>query len=239
MDPSSGARSFKGTIFHVWKGNRPCRIYVADGRVYFIRRVVEIDPGTAGVLGSHIADIIDARIEPKGQYVSYGKNAGRWHFTRRGDAKETVVLLESPDDASQAVVMLSGVLGQSMPRTDRERSPDLVTDHPRPSEDADVVNALQSLTQLLGERAPAGWQKVRCEVRVAPPGHPTPLEIVISDGDRPDEHRAVVEPAIYQAAMRLARKLSPSVRTFPGVVIEMTRLDQSRWHHDMKVMNTQ
>jgi hypothetical protein len=148
MNSTSGSQSFKGTIFLVWKGNRPCRIYVSDGRVDFIRRVVGIDAGAAAVLGSQfgllgglaaglagaakaktsadfvrdddpappdrllskhadnfaipVSDIIDPKIEPPGKYTSYGKNAGRWHFTRRGDAKETVVLFESPDDARQA-----------------------------------------------------------------------------------------------------------------------------------------
>jgi hypothetical protein len=41
-------------------------------------------------------------------------NAGRWHFTRRGEAKETVVLLESPADASRAVSLLGGVLGNRL-----------------------------------------------------------------------------------------------------------------------------
>src|SRR5262245_41057060 len=53
MNPTSGAQSFKGTIFYVWKGNRPCRIYVADGQVYFIRRAGSaISPGAAAVIGS-------------------------------------------------------------------------------------------------------------------------------------------------------------------------------------------
>jgi hypothetical protein len=89
---------------------------------------------------------------------------------------------------------------------------------------------MQKLTQLLGEQTPAAWQKVRCEVRVAPPGSPGALEIVIGDGNRPAERRPVVHPSIYQAAARVARKLSPSVSAFPGLVIEMTRLDQGRWH---------
>jgi hypothetical protein len=307
MDPTSGAQCFNGTIFHVWKGNHPCRIYVAGGQVYFIRRVVSgINPGTAAVMGSQfgmlgalaaglanvakaktsddfvrdddptppdrlvskhadnyaipVSDIIDARIEPKGKYTSYGKNAGRWHFTRRGDAKETVVLLESPADASRAVFLLGGVLGsrlrndvgivgtpategatasQSARRTNRETASDLVTDFARPSEDADIGDATRNLIRLLGEQAPAAWQKVRCDVRAAPPGSPGALEIVIGDGNTPDERRPTVGTPIYQAAARVARKLSPSVSAFPGLVIEMTRLDQSRWHTNATLMDQQ
>src|SRR5262249_44110476 len=44
--------SFKGTVFQVWKGNRPCRIYVTDKQVYFIRRFVAIDPATGAGIGS-------------------------------------------------------------------------------------------------------------------------------------------------------------------------------------------
>ena len=307
MDPTSAPQCFNGTIFHVWKGNRPCRIYVAEGQVYFIRRAVGgIDPGTAAVIGSQfgllgglavglagiakaktsadfvrnddprppdqllskhadnyaipVSEIIDARIEPKGKHTSYGMNAGRWHFTRRGEAKETVVLLESPADAGRAVFLLGGVLGsrlrneagivgalaiegaaasQSARPTDREAVSDLVTSLALPAEHADVVDAVQSLTQLLGEQAPAAWQKVRCEVRAAPPGSPGALEIVIGDGNGPDERRPTVHAPIYQAAARVARKLSPSVRTFPGLVIEMTRLDQSRWHINATLVDKQ
>lgn len=303
MNSTSGSQSFKGTIFLVWKGNRPCRIYVSDGRVYFIRRVVGIDAGAAAVLGSQfgllgglaaglagaakaktspdfvrdddptppdrllskhadnfaipVSDIIDPKIEPPGKYTSYGKNAGRWHFTRRGDAKETVVLFESPDDARQAVLLLGGVFGSRLrneagivaaeapdaaftwpaART-TDHGSDLVTDLPVPLEQAAVVDAMKSLTQLLSERAPAGWQKIRCEVRPAPPGRARALEIITAYSDRPDERRSVEDPEVYLAAMRLARTLSASVSTFPGVVIEMTRLDQGGWHNHVRLMNT-
>jgi len=281
---------FNGTIFHVWKGNQPCRIYVAGGQVYFIRRAVAgIDPGKAAIIGSQfgligglavglanvakaktsadlvrdddttppdqlvskhadnyaipVSDILEARIEPQGKYVSYGKNAGRWHFTRRGDAKETVVLLESPADASRAVVLLGAVLGSRLRNdagegTADETAFDVVAGVALPSDRADVVSALQNLTQLLGEQAPAAWQHVRCDVRVAPPGSPGALEIVIGDGNLPDERRPVVPPPIYQAAARVARKVSPSVKTFPGLVIEMTRLDQKRWQTSATLMDT-
>src|SRR5262249_24508075 len=146
MDASS-PHSFKGTIFHVWKGNHACRIYVTDGQVYFIRRAAGFNPGAAAVFGSKfgllgglavglagaasarrsdlvrdddpthpdqllskhadnyaipVSDIVDPKIEPEGKYMSYGKNAGRWYFTRRGETKETVVLLDSPADVSRA-----------------------------------------------------------------------------------------------------------------------------------------
>jgi hypothetical protein len=220
MAPTPDALSFNGTVFHTWKGNRPCRIYVASGQVYFIRRAVALDAGKATppeqLLSKHadnyaipVADILDARMEPKGKHVSYGPNAGRWHFTRRGDQKETVVLLETPADASRAASLLSEVLAS---QSDEETDPDM-----------------EHLRQVLGEEAPPTWRKLRCEVRVAPPGSAGALEIVLINGDQPDERRPTVHPPAYQAAMRVARKLSPSVRTFPGLVIEMTRLDQKRW----------
>jgi hypothetical protein len=46
----------------------------------------------------------------------------------------------------------------------------------------------------------------------------------------------VEDPEVYLAAMRLARTLSASVSTFPGVVIEMTRLDQGGWHNHVKLL---
>lgn len=205
-----------------------------------------------------VSDIVDPKIEPEGKYMSYGKNAGRWYFTRRGETKETVVLLDSPADVSRAVFLLgslfgsrlrneAGIVGTPAPNarspshaarpTDRGAGPDLVTDLPLPPEHADVVNAMQSLTHLLGQRAPAAWQKVRCEVRTASRDNSRPLEIVIGDGDRPDELRPDVDPAIYEAAMRLARTLSTSVRTFPGLAIDMTRLDQGRWRNNVKLMD--
>jgi hypothetical protein len=281
MMPPSATQSFKGTIFHTWKGNRPCRIYVTGGHVYFIRRFVPIESGAAAVVGSQfgllgglavgiagavkaktspdfvrdddpsppdqlvskhadnhsipVTDIVDSRIEPAGSYVSYGKNAGRWHFTRRGDAKDTVVLLESEEDASQAARLLNSVPERSEADVVGVRSPEVAPENSLFSERADVADAVQTLTQLLGDRAPAGWLKVRCEVRAASPGQPGPLEITIANGDIPDE-RVSAEPAIAQAATRLARKVSPSVRTFPGLVIEMTRLDHGRWQQTARLM---
>lgn len=255
MHQSSAPPSFKGTIFHTWKGNHPCRIYVADGQVYFIRRAATgISPGTAAVIGSQFgllgglavglagaakaktqsddfvrdddptppqqlikkhpenysipfADIVDSKIEPKGKHVSYGPNEGRWHFTRRGDAKETVVLLESQDDANQAVTLLGSLKGSG----------------------ADQVDEMQSFTRLVEDQVPTEWRDVICEVRVAAPGAGRALEIVIANADRPDERRPMDDAAIYQAAMRLARKLSPSIRSFPGVSVEMKRLPEGGW----------
>jgi hypothetical protein len=299
MEPGSGPLSFKGTLFYVWKGNRPVRIYVADGRVYFIgRKVGGINPGTAAALGGQFGligglaaglagaakmksspdlvddddpappaqllakhadnyalaapDIVDPRIEAKGKVISFGPNAGRWHFTRKGDEKETVVLFETPDDASNAVYVLAGLLGSRLrnetdivgrapapPRPTARMAPpgsgtDIITNIPIPKEQLDIVNATQSLTALLAARGPAGWQKIRCEVRPAGPGSPKPLEIVVGEGDalRPDS-----DPAVYDAAIRLARKLSTSIKTFPGVAIEMTRIDQDRWQNNMRLMD--
>src|SRR5262245_53222832 len=180
MDPYS----FKGTIFHVWKANQPCRIYVTGGRVYFIRRpAAAMKPGAAAVLGSQfgligglavglaraasarrsdlvqdndltppdellskhadnyaisVSDILDSKIDLKGKYMSYGSNSGRWHFTRRGEAKETVVLMESPADARQAAILLGGPppdASSAAPSNDGSES-DLVTDLPLPPEHA-------------------------------------------------------------------------------------------------------
>jgi hypothetical protein len=159
MDPMSVVGSFKGTIFHKWKGNQPCRVYVESGRVYFIRRSAGIDPGTAAVLGSQfgllgglaaglvsaakakspdlvrdddptppeqllskhadnfviaVSEIVSPKIEAKGKLMPYGKNEGRWHFTRRGEAKETVVLLDTPADAKQAISLLGGLFGSEL-----------------------------------------------------------------------------------------------------------------------------
>jgi len=278
---------FKGTIFHTWKANCACRIYVADGQIYFIRRAAGIPPGTAAVIGSQfgllgglavglagaakakradlvrdddgtppeqllskhadnyavpVSDILDSRIEPKGKYMSYGPNAGRWHFTRQGDTKETVVLLESPADASRAVSVLGGALGSGL-RNDSgvagSTGSDLMTDVPLPPDHADVVKAMQGLTQILGEQAPTAWQKVHCQVRAASPNSPKALEIVIGNDEQLDQQHPTEDLTIYWAAMRLAQKLSPSVRSFPGLVIEMTRLDQGKWRNNVKLMDKQ
>jgi len=69
---------------------------------------------------------------------------------------------------------------------------------------------------------------------------PVPQEqadIVIDHGDQSGTGRPAVDSDIDQAAMRLARKLSTSIRIFPGVVIEMTRIDQGRWRNNMKLMD--
>jgi len=297
--------SFNGTIFHVWKGNHPCRIYAADGKVYFIRRIVGpgIAPGTAAVMGAQfgligglaagiagaakaktsadfvrdddhtppaqlvskhtdnhaipVADIIDPRIEAQGKFMSYGRHFGRWHFTRRGEDKETVVLFDSPDDVQYAVFLLgaafgsrlkneSGVAGAQPPDVEfpshftREAEPgsgtDLITNMPLPADQADVVAAMQNLTKLLGERTAAGWKTIRCEVRAAPRGAGRALEIVIADGDNPDDRLADVDADIYTAAMRLARKMSTSISTFPGLVVAMKYLGDGRWHINTQVM---
>jgi hypothetical protein len=253
MDESSGPDSFNGTIFRVWKGNQPCRIYVTDRQVYFIRRTGRIPAGTPAppdqLLSTHtdnyaipVSDFIDPRIEPAGKYMSYGKNDGRWHFTRRGDAKETVVLFESAADMKHAASVLAGVLGTRARsdgdgRTASASTSELVTGVPLPPEQAEVVAAIQNLTQRLANHASAGWQKVHCEVRAASAFSPRPLEIVVADGDPPGECRPTDNPAIYQAAMALAQKLSSSLTTFPGLVIEMTRLEQGGWHNRVKLMD--
>ena len=188
------------------------------------------------------SDIIDPRIEPKGKAISFGPNAGRWHFTRRGDEKETVVLFESPDDASHAVFLLGRLFGSRLRNNSdiagRDADTDIVTSIPLPPEQAEIVKAMSALTRLLGERAPAEWQKLRCEVRAAPRESARPLEIMIGDGDRPDGLRPDSDPAVYDLAIRLARKLSTSIRTFPGVAIVMERLEQGRWHVNTKLMDT-
>jgi len=279
-------QSFKGTVFHVWKANQPCRVYVTDRQIYFIRRAAGIAPGSAAVIGSQfglvgglavglaaarakkpefvrdddpappdqllskhaenfaipVSEIIGSRFEPAGKYFSYGKNSGRWHFTRRGDAKETVVAMESPADAKHAASMIDGVLGGGRsphePRgTDRISESDLVTDLPLPPEQAEVVGAMQGLTRLLGERLPASWQSVCCEVRVASSSDARPLEILIGKGDRQNDRHPSVEPAIHESAMRLVRTLTTSVSTFPGIAIQMTRLDQGKWHINAKLMD--
>jgi hypothetical protein len=189
--------------------------------------------------------------------MAFGKNDGRWHFTRRGDAKETVVLFESPADAGLAVFALGGVLGSRLRNESgiagvpppevaafsvpdrwnvRERDGELVTDHPPPPEQAEAVNAMRDLTRLLAGQASGNWQKIHCEVRVAPPDSPRPLEILLGQGERPDL-RPATDPAIDQAAIRLARTLSSSLTRFPGVIIEMTRTDQATWRNHVKLMD--
>src|SRR5262249_38070452 len=114
---------------------------------------------------------------------------------------------------------------------------EIVTDLPLPPEQAAIVTAMQSLTQLLNEQAPADWQTIRCDVRAAPQGSPRPLEIAIDNGNGAAEQRSAADPALDLAAMRLARTLTTSMSTFPGVAIEMTRLDQGRWRNHMKLMD--
>ena len=280
--------SFNGTIFHVWKGNHPCRIYAADGKVYFIRRIVGpgIAPGTAAVMGAQfgligglaagiagaakaktsadfvrdddhtppaqlvskhtdnhaipVADIIDPRIEAQGKFMSYGRHFGRWHFTRRGEDKETVVLFDSPDDVQYAVFLLGAAFGSRLKNESGvagAQPPDVEAPNmPLPADQADVVAAMQNLTKLLGERTAAGWKTIRCEVRAAPRGTGRALEIVIADGDNPDDRLADVDADIYTAAMRLARKMSTSISTFPGLVVAMKYLGDGRWHINSQVM---
>jgi hypothetical protein len=98
---------------------------------------------------------------------------------------------------------------------------------------------MQGLTQILGERAPTACQKVRCRVRAASRNSPRALEIVIGNDDQLDldEQHPTEDLTIYWAAMRLAQKLSPSVRTFPGLVIEMTRVEQGKWRNNVKLMD--
>ena len=262
MDPSVSPRSFKGTIFHVWKFNHPCRIYLTDRQVYFIRRAANASGGGTLVrdddptppdqlVSKHadnvalaLSDIVDPRIEPEGKHMSFGKNAGRWHFTRRGEAKETVVLFESPADARHAVAALHSAFGNLLRdgsgilRTVQTSDHDLETELPLPPEQAEIFKAIQGVTRLLGERIPADWQKVRCEVRAAASDFsPNPLDIIISDGDQSGERRLDADPAIDQAALHLARTLSPSLKRFPGLVLTMTRLEDGRWHNNMKLID--
>ncbi|HVP31401.1 MAG TPA: hypothetical protein VMW35_19810 [Myxococcota bacterium] len=203
-------------------------------------------------------DILEPRIEAKGKLVSFGPNSGRFHFTQRGDPKESVLLLESPEDASSAVYALthllgdrlrndSGIVGAPPPEPRPAAAPashngsgpgpaeGITTDLPVPADQAAVVQAMQALTRLLGEHAPASWKKLLCEVRVAPTGSARALEIVLRDAAGSEERRLESDAAIYKAAMGLARKMSSSIRTFPGLFVEMTRLDSGGWNIVAKV----
>src|SRR5262249_27449109 len=184
-----------------------------------------------------VGDICASRIEPQGKYMSFGPNSGRWYFTRRGAAKETVVLLESPADARQAAFLLGGraAAESSAGSSDDESGSDLVTGVPLPPEHAEVVDAMQRLTHILGQRVPPAWQTVRCEVRAASPDNPGPLEVVVGNIDRLDDFPPDTDPATCEAAMRLAQKLSASVKTFPGLVIEMTRLEDGGWRNNVRL----
>jgi hypothetical protein len=42
----------------------------------------------------------------------------------------------------------------------------------------------------------------------------------------------------FKGTIFFVRTLSGSVSAFPGVVVEMTRLDQGGWRNHVKLMNT-
>jgi len=200
------------------------------------------------------SEVRQARIEARGKLMSYGPHAGRWHFTGK-DQDEMVLLFEEPTEMAAAVAALTPVLGSALqvlappesmigkpPRGETKGSaytaaPDeLVIHGALPAEQAELVGLMKELTALLADLVPAHWQSLRCEIRGAAPGQDRTLVYRIADAVRPAE--AITEPGnqIHLAASRLVRKLSPSLRSFPGLDITMTRQEDGTWYNNVRLV---
>ena len=53
-----------------------------------------------------------------------------------------------------------------------------------------------------------------------------------------DSFKAITEPGnrIHLAASRLVRKMSPSLRAFPGLDVTMTRLEDGAWQSSVRLV---
>jgi hypothetical protein len=217
----------------------------------------ELLPGHPDNFALAPAEMLNAHIEAPGKYVSYGPHAGRWHFTRpRGE--ETVVLFDQPSQVGAAIAQLAGVLGSALrinavvdPGSGKYRAgegtlpvvtpetgePETLVTHVLPAEQAELVRLMQELTGLLAKLAPPNCFEFNCEIHAAAPGGKRPLRYLVGDPSRPAEQLTDPGNDLHLAASRLVRKMSPSIRSFPGLLVRMKRLEGGGWQNNVRVMS--
>jgi hypothetical protein len=111
----------------------------------------------------------------------------------------------------------------------------IVADSPVPADQAEAVAAMKELGDALIGLAPADTKQIRCEITRAPAGAGRALQFAITCD-------ANVVPANHQvdlAGSRVVRKLSSSLKAFPGLTMSMERLENGQWRNNVKLADSQ
>jgi hypothetical protein len=110
----------------------------------------------------------------------------------------------------------------------------IVSAAPVPADQAEVVALMKELGDALIELAPKSANHIRCEITRAPAGAGRPLQFTITSDANPIQlnHR------VDLAGSRVVRKLSPSLKAFPGLTMSMERLEDGRWHNNAKLADS-
>jgi hypothetical protein len=94
-----------------------------------------------------------------------------------------------------------------------------------------VVGAMQELTSALMEEVPPHIARIRCDVGAVAPGEEGPIPYSVTNPARPSEGLQNRIPRVDQAIARLVRVMNPSRGPFPGLVVNMERKSDGRWHN--------
>ena len=94
-----------------------------------------------------------------------------------------------------------------------------------------VVAAMQELTSALMEEVPPHIARIRCDVGAVAPGEEGPIPYSVTNPFRPSEGLQNRIPRVDEAIERLVRVMNPSGGRFPGLVVNMERKSDGKWHN--------
>src|SRR5262245_27576197 len=111
----------------------------------------------------------------------------------------------------------------------------IVVNGPMPDDQAEVVQHMQELTAALISSMPPERKRVRCEVQMPERGEGRPA-CLISNPDNLGEATTKPSARVEEAATRLVQVMNPSGGAFPGLAVNMERMDDGRWRNKIKLM---
>ena len=107
----------------------------------------------------------------------------------------------------------------------------VVTTAPVPADQAEVVAAMKDLGDALIGLAPKDTKQIRCEITRAPAGAGRALQFAITC----DAHAVALNNRVDLAGSRVVRKLSPSLKAFPGLTMTLERQENGQWRNQTKL----
>jgi hypothetical protein len=107
----------------------------------------------------------------------------------------------------------------------------IVSTAPAPADHVEVVGLMKELGDALTDLVPTDTKQIHCEIARAPAGAGRALQFSIFGDGNPVASNNRVD----LAGSRVVRKLSPSLKAFPGLTMLMERLDDGRWHSNVKL----
>ena len=107
----------------------------------------------------------------------------------------------------------------------------IVTTLPVPADQAEIVAAMKELGDALIELAPKDARLIRCEITRAPAGAGRALQFAVTC----DANVVAANNRVDLAGSRVVRKLSPSLKAFPGLTMSLERLENGQWRNQTKL----